>query len=51
MLETTIKISKELRKILTKDKKPDETYNDMINDMYSRLKRQGWRYYENRRGF
>jgi len=51
MLETTIKVSKGLRKILTKEKKDGETYNELIIAMHSRLKSQGWRCNRNPRGY
>ena len=48
MLETTIKISNELRAALKENKKQGETYNEMIISMYLRLKDQGWREFEGR---
>jgi len=49
MLETTIKISKELRDELKEELHYGESYNDMIKEMFSCLKSKDWRYYENRR--
>ena len=46
VLETTIKISNELKDVLKESKKQGETFNDLIISMYVRLKDQGWRYYE-----
>ena len=46
VLETTIKVSNELKDVLKENKKEGETYNEMIISMYLRLKDQGWREYE-----
>ena len=48
MLETTIKVSNELKEALKENKKEGETYNEMIISMYLRLKDQGWREFEGR---
>ena len=45
-LETTIKISKKLRNELKQELHYGESYNDMIIEIFSRVKSQGWRYYE-----
>ena len=46
VLETTIKISKKLRDELKQELNYGESYNDMIIEIFSRVKSQGWRYYE-----
>lgn len=46
VLETTIKVSKKLRDELKEELHYGESYNDMIIEMISRLKGDGWRYYE-----
>ena len=46
VLETTIKVSNDLKEALKKDKQNGESYNDLIITMYLRLKDQGWREYE-----
>ena len=46
VLETTIKVSNELKEALKEKKQYGESYNDLIISMYVRLKDQGWRYYE-----
>lgn len=46
VLETTIKVSNELKDVLKENKKEGETYNEMIISMYLRLKDQGWREFE-----
>jgi hypothetical protein len=46
VLETTIKISKKLRDELKQELHYGESYNDMIIEIFSRVKSQGWRYYE-----
>ncbi|MBT6647084.1 MAG: hypothetical protein HOB51_06155 [Thaumarchaeota archaeon] len=46
VLETTIKVSKKLRDELKEELHYGESYNDMIVEMISRLKGDGWRYYE-----
>lgn len=43
VLETTIKVSSELKEALKKDKQYGESYNDLIIAMYLRLKDQGFR--------
>jgi len=48
VLETTIKISSELKEALKSNKKYGESYNEMIISMYLRLKDQGWREFEGR---
>ena len=48
VLETTIKVSNELKDVLKENKKQGETYNEMIIYMYLRLKDQGWREFEGR---
>jgi hypothetical protein len=46
-LETTIKISKKLRNELKQELHYGESYNDMIIEMFSRVKSlENWRYYE-----
>ena len=46
VLETTIKISKKLRDELKQELHYGESYNDIIIEIFSRVKSQGWRYYE-----
>ena len=46
VLETTIKISKELRNQLKEELHYGESYNDLIKLMYLGVKNAGWRYYE-----
>jgi hypothetical protein len=46
MLETTIKISKELRNELKQELHYGESYNDLIKEMFLRVKSQGFRCYE-----
>ena len=46
VLETTIKVSNDLKEALKKDKQNGESYNDLIITMYLRLKDQGWREFE-----
>ena len=46
VLETTIKVSNDLKEALKKEKQYGESYNEMIISMYLRLKDQGWREYE-----
>ncbi len=46
VLETTIKISKKLRDELKQELHYGESYNNMIIEMFLRVKSQGWRYYE-----
>ena len=46
VLETTIKVSNDLKEALKSNKKYGESYNQMIISMYVRLKDQGWREYE-----
>tara|TARA_B100001142_G_scaffold161009_1_gene161208 strand:- start:546 stop:698 length:153 start_codon:yes stop_codon:yes gene_type:complete len=46
VLETTIKVSSDLKEALKSNKKYGESYNQMIISMYVRLKDQGWREYE-----
>ena len=46
VLETTIKVSNDLKEALKNNKKYGESYNEMIISMYLRLKDQGWREYE-----
>jgi len=46
VLETTIKVSNELKEALKEKKQYGESYNDLIISMYVRLEDQGWRYYE-----
>ena len=43
VLETAIKVSLEVREALKDELKNTETYNDLIIEMYDRLKGQGWR--------
>jgi hypothetical protein len=46
-LETTIKISKKLRNELKQELHYGESYNDMLIEMFSRVKSlENWRYYE-----
>ena len=46
-LETTIKISKKLRNELKQELHYGESYNDMIIEMFSRVKSlENWRHYE-----
>ena len=46
VLETTIKVSNDLKEALKSNKKHGESYNEMIIFMYLRLKDQGWREFE-----
>ena len=46
VLETTIKVSSDLKEALKSNKKYGESYNEMIISMYLRLKDQGWREFE-----
>ena len=46
VLETTIKVSNDLKEALKEKKQYGESYNDLIISMYLRLKDQGWREFE-----
>ena len=47
VLETTIKISKKLRDELKQELNYGESYNDMIIEIFSRVKTlENWRFYE-----
>jgi hypothetical protein len=47
VLETTIKISKKLRNELKQELHYGESYNDMIMEMFLRVKTlENWRFYE-----
>jgi hypothetical protein len=46
VLETTIKISKKFKHELKQELLYGESYNDMLIEIFSRVKSQGWRYYE-----
>ena len=48
VLETTIKVSNELKEALKEKKQYGESYNDLIISMYVRLKDQGWREFKGR---